>query len=123
MRLREMAEQDFYLGAFENASLVGIASFVREIGLKEKHKGHIYGFYVTAGYRGKGVGRALLAGIIERAPQDDSLEQILLSVGARQHAATRLYREFGFEVYGTEPRALKIGSEYIDEQEMVLRLR
>ena len=34
-----------------------------------------------------------------------------------------LYRKFGFEVFGTEPRALKMGSEYIDEQHMILMLR
>lgn len=34
-----------------------------------------------------------------------------------------LYRRFGFEAYGTEPNALKVGSTYIDEEHMILRIR
>jgi RimJ/RimL family protein N-acetyltransferase len=37
-------------------------------------------------------------------------------------AAIRTYRKFGFETYGTEPRALKVGSEYVDEHLMILRV-
>ena len=91
--------------------------------MKERHKGRIYGVYVTASQRGKGVGRALVAALIERAKQDSSLEQILLAVATSQDAARQLYRNFGFETYGTEPNALKVGSTYIDEDHMVLRIR
>jgi ribosomal protein S18 acetylase RimI-like enzyme len=91
--------------------------------VKERHKGRIYGVYVTASQRGKGVGRALVAALIERAKQDSSLEQILLAVATSQDAARQLYRNFGFETYGTEPNALKVGSTYIDEDHMVLRIR
>ena len=35
----------------------------------------------------------------------------------------RMYRKAGFEVYGTEPRALKVGSRYVDEHHMILRIR
>jgi len=37
-------------------------------------------------------------------------------------AARKLYRGFGFETYGTEANALKVGSTYIDEDHMVLRI-
>jgi ribosomal protein S18 acetylase RimI-like enzyme len=60
---------------------------------------------------------------LDLAGQDSSLEQILLAVATSQEAAMRLYRSFGFETYGTEPRALKVGSTYIDEDHMILRLR
>jgi ribosomal protein S18 acetylase RimI-like enzyme len=36
--------------------------------------------------------------------------------------ALRLYRALGFATYGREPRALKIGATYYDEDLMVLRL-
>jgi len=123
LRFRDTAGGNFTLGAFENDHLVGIATFVRETGLKEKHKGHIYGVYVTSAERRKGVGRALLAALVERAKQDPSLEQILLAVATCQNAAKQLYRDFGFETYGIEPNALKVGSRYIDEEHMILRIR
>ena len=121
-RLREMAP-DFTLGAFEDEELVGIATFMREAGRKDRHKGRIYGVYVTATHRHKGVGRALMGALLQKASEDPSLEQILISVTTRPAGARRLYRSFGFEPYGIEPRALKIGSEYVDEEHLILRLR
>ncbi len=123
MRFREGSASNFTLGAFDGNELVGIATLVRERGQKEKHKAHIYGVYVTASHRGRGIGHELIASILNKARQDPSLEQILLSVATRQEAARSLYRQLGFEVYGTEPRALKVGCEYVDEDLMVLRLR
>jgi GNAT superfamily N-acetyltransferase len=121
-RISDAPAGSFHLGAFEEAQLIGMATFIRNIGLKERHKGEIVGVYVTAAKRRYGVGRALLAALIERARQDSSLEQILLTVATRQHAATQLYSDLGFKAYGIEPNALKIGSTYIDEAHMVLRL-
>jgi ribosomal protein S18 acetylase RimI-like enzyme len=123
LRFRNPPEGSFSLGAFESGNLIGIATFSRETGLKEKHKGHIYGVYVTSAHRGKGVGRALIDGLVNKARRDPSLEQILLAVGTEQTAAKRLYREFGFEIYGTEPNGLKVGSRYVDEDHMILRIR
>jgi len=91
--------------------------------VKERHKGHIYGVYVTSAHRRKGVGQALLVALLERAKRDSSLEQIRLAVASGQSAAKQLYARFGFETYGTEPHALKVGSGYVDEDHMVLRLR
>ena len=110
------------LGAFDHGKLVGMATFVRESGPKECHKGRIYAVYVSESQRGKGAGRALIAGLIDSAASDPSLEQILISVAATQDAARRLYRSCGFEPYGVEPHSLKIGSTYIDEEHMILRV-
>jgi ribosomal protein S18 acetylase RimI-like enzyme len=122
-RIRDMVTQSFILGAWENGVLVGIVTFERETGLKERHKGHIRGLYVSAAYRGRGIGRDLVAALLQRAKQDASLEHILLAVGTRQQAALRMYRQLGFVLYGTEPRAVKANSEYIDEDQMILTLR
>ena len=48
------------------------------------------------------------------------MEQIMLAVGTTRDAAVKLYRSLGFESYGCERRALKIGDRYIDEEYMVL---
>ena len=112
----------FVAGAFDGARLAGMAGFVRERGLKTRHKGRIWGVYVTPGKRGTGAGRGMLQLLLERAATIDGVEQVLLSVSATQTAAVGLYRSLGFELFGTEPRALLIGGRYIDEQYMVVRL-
>ena len=122
-RFREGPPENFTLGAFENSVLVGAATFVRETGLKEKHKGRIYGVYVAPAQRRNGVGRALINTLLKKAKEDTSLEQILLAVATCQESARRLYRGFGFETYGTEPNALKVGGTYVDEDHMILRIR
>ncbi len=122
-RFRDTGEHNFTLGAFEDDALIGTATFVRDTELKSRHKGHVYGVYVAAAYRGRGVGRALIEALLTRAKQDPSLEQILLAVATGQSAARQLYRTCGFETYGTETHALKIGDVYIDEDHMILGVR
>jgi ribosomal protein S18 acetylase RimI-like enzyme len=123
LRFRNSTEANFTLGAFENGTLIGMATFIRETGQKERHKGRIYGVYVSSTQRGQGAGRALMEELLERVKRDASVEQILLAVASPQTAAKRLYASFGFEIFGTEPNALKIGSDYVDEDHMILRIR
>lgn len=120
-RFRGFHDGNFTLGAFDGERLIGMMTFIRETGVKDRHKGRIYGVYVRPDQRGKKVGRALLCAVLERVKKDPSVEQILLAVASTQDAAKGLYRAFGFETFGTEPRALKIGSEYVDEDYMILR--
>ncbi len=122
-RFRDAPTCDLHLGAFGDGQLIGSATFIRDKGVKDRHKGHIYGVYVAEAHRGKGLGRALLAHLIKKVRQDTSLEQIILAVATRQEAARALYRSLGFVSFGIEPRALKVGSEYVDEDHMILRLR
>ena len=60
--------------------------------------------------------------LLERGSAIEGVEQVLLSVAATQTSAIHLYRSLAFESFGTEPRALRIGDRYIDEEHMVLRL-
>src|SRR5580700_9477180 len=78
-RFRDTAGGNFTLGAFADGEMVGMMTFVRDTGVKDRHKGHIYGVYVASAHRGKGVGRALLDTLLERAKRDSTLEQILLA--------------------------------------------
>jgi len=99
IRFRDMPEDSFTLGAFEGDKLIGMATFNRDTGLKERHKGRIYGVYMTSSQRGKGVGYALIAGVLTKAKEDSSLAQILIAVAAGQKAACHLYRRFGALCY------------------------
>ncbi|HEY3930060.1 MAG TPA: GNAT family N-acetyltransferase [Candidatus Koribacter sp.] len=122
-RLRDMPSRSFFVGAFEGGELIGIATFMCDIHAKNRHKGHIYGVYVAPTHRGKRIGHELIAKILERAKKDRVLEQIVLAVATSQKPAIRLYRSLGFQEYGTEPRALKNGDQYVDELLMMLRLK
>jgi ribosomal protein S18 acetylase RimI-like enzyme len=120
--IRDASGSGFMLGGFVGDALIATARFDRETGLKERHKGHIYGVYVGVSHRGLGLGTRLIAELLRRAKGEASLEQILLGVGSYNLAAIKTYEKFGFEIYGTEPHALKVDSEYVDEHLMILRL-
>ena len=57
-----------------------------------QHIGSIWGVYVTPACRGRGLGRRLLASMIERARDLQGLEHVLLSVTSENAAALALYR-------------------------------
>lgn len=122
-RLRAVPEGDFLVGAFEGRQMVGQAGFVRHEGRKLHHKGEIWGVYVTATARGQGVAKAMLTQMLDRARGYAGLEQVTLSVSVPQAAARQLYSSLGFEVYGYEKHALKVGETYVDEEHRVLWLR
>ena len=71
--------------------------------------------YVAPEARGRGLGRALLEEILVSSKRLEGLEQLHLSVSEGNAAAKALYLSFGFTIYATEPRALKIGSRYLNE--------
>jgi len=79
--------------------------------------------YVTEAARGRGIGRTLLQRLIDQAAAITGLEQIWLTVSAEQQAARRLYESLGFRRFGREPRALRVGGRYLDEEYFVLMLR
>jgi ribosomal protein S18 acetylase RimI-like enzyme len=81
-RIAGAGEGSFILGAFREGKLVGVAGFHREQELKSRHKGHVWGVYVTAAVRGCGIGRDLMRMLIEQAraePGPTQLVQIVLT--------------------------------------------
>jgi RimJ/RimL family protein N-acetyltransferase len=122
-RLADVRDDNFVLGAFVDGQLVGNAGFARIQRVKRRHTGIIWGMYVSDAQRGKRIGHALLAALLERVRALPDLEQIRLSATANQAAAQRLYASAGFETFGREPGALRVGDELIDEDHMILRLK
>ncbi|WP_339063483.1 GNAT family N-acetyltransferase [Tepidibacillus marianensis] len=113
----------FVLGAFANETLVGQVGFKRENKEKVKHKGTLWGMYVVPEARGKGTGKKLIEELIKRTKMIDDLEQINLIVFHTNEPAKKLYRQFGFELFGTEKRSIKINERYLDEDYMVYRIK
>jgi RimJ/RimL family protein N-acetyltransferase len=122
VRARLRLGNAFVMGAFDDGSLVGTAGFFRRRNLNEKHKGQIWGVYVSPAWRGKGLGRKLLLELLRKAKEEPGLERVLLMVASEQTAARQLYLSLGFESYGCERGALKIAGAYVDEEHMLLQL-
>ncbi|RAP76130.1 GNAT family N-acetyltransferase [Paenibacillus montanisoli] len=121
-RIQVSADQ-FVLGAFTTEEeLVGMVGFRREESVKMRHKGFVWGMYVTASVRQQGVGRKLMSELLDRARLVDGLEQVNLMVVASNEQARGLYLSLGFEVYGLERRALKHNGIYYDEELMAYRI-
>jgi ribosomal protein S18 acetylase RimI-like enzyme len=121
-QLRNASLENFILGAFLDEPLVGMVGFYREKAIKFKHKGNICGMYVAPEARGRGLGKALLTEAIARVQSLEGLQQVLLGVVVSQQIARSLYASLGFESYGLEPRGLKLGDRYFDEELMILNL-
>jgi ribosomal protein S18 acetylase RimI-like enzyme len=111
---------NFVVGAFAGDQLIGTAGFYRDKGRKSQHKGHVWGVYITREARSSGVGRKMMRALLDRASRLEGVEQIVLSFAVSQIAALKLYRAMGFESFGREPRALRVGDRYIDEEFMIL---
>jgi len=120
-RLRP-TDSSFVVGALADGQLIGTAGFVREQQEKSRHKGFIWGVYVSEKSRGAKVVRMLLVELLRKAAEQPGIEQIKLTVATRQTAAVRLYSSLGFESFGCERHALRVGEVYIDEEHMMLLL-
>ena len=119
----ELSADDATFGAFEGKQLIGIAGFRREKEVKRRHRGVIWGMYVPRETRRKGTGKALLEAAIAYAKTLPGLEQINLSVVLTSREARHLFISLGFETYGLERNALKLGDQYFDQELMMLRLK
>jgi len=119
-RLKQNSAENFVLGAFQDGTLVGMTGFYRYPQAKMRHRGRVWGVYLRASCRGKGIGRALLESLLEKVRACPGIEQISLSVASTQKAARALYQSLGFETYGTERRGIKVGDRYLDVEHMAL---
>lgn len=104
-------------GAFLDGKLGGIAGFSVQEGPKQAHKGVLWAMYVRDVARGSGLGKQLVAAVLEYAR--GRVEQVQLTVVSQNEAACRLYKVMGFVEYGFERRALKQNGRYFDEFLMV----
>jgi len=105
------------LGAFECGSLIGVGGFYVLPDRRSRHRGHIFTVYVKENGRGKGVGDRLIKELLAHA--EACVEQVHLAVLLDATAAIRTYERNGFEVYGTDPAAVRIGDVTYDKYLMV----
>ncbi|WP_322904206.1 GNAT family N-acetyltransferase [Paenibacillus campi] len=119
---RLSTDDKFTIGAWLDQQLIGAVTLSPERRTKLKHRANIVAMYVRPEHRGSGTGRQLMQHAIGLARELGGIEQLYLSVMAHNEPAKRLYMALGFETYGKDWRALKIGDAYHDEELMVLFL-
>jgi RimJ/RimL family protein N-acetyltransferase len=101
-------------GGFIAGELAGFVGFHRFTNPKISHKAILWGMYVREAARGTGVAEAMVEAVLDHAR--GKVEQILISVITNNERARHFYEKMGFEVYGLERRAFKIGDQYFDEE-------
>jgi RimJ/RimL family protein N-acetyltransferase len=104
-------------GAFLDGALVGMAAYSAQQSPKQAHKGLLWTMYVRAVARNSGLGRKLVATVLDHAR--GRVEMVQLGVVVENESARRLYRAMGFVEYGYEKKALKHDGRYYDEVHMV----
>jgi ribosomal protein S18 acetylase RimI-like enzyme len=113
-------EIDAIFGGFCDGALCGLAGLEIPQARHKRHKGVLFGVYVCPERRRAGLGTAVVSRVIEHAR--GRVDQLHAAVVTTAAPARALYRKLGFQPYGLEPRALKVGEEYFDQELLVLML-
>ncbi len=111
---------DFIYGAFHNETLIGICGFLQQERLKTKHRGEIIQMYVIPSFSGQGIGTDLLKHSIEKAFENEIIEQILLGVVYTNERAVATYKKLGFVQYGMLEHYFKMDGQSWPQLFMVL---
>ena len=119
-RLRQGPEW-VILGAFQDG-LVGVVGLMCDRRVKASHKAHVWGMYVAPSHRGQGVGAGLLQAALRHARTLPGVSSVHLAVTSAAAPAQRVYERAGFEVWGTEPDALRHDGRAVVEYHMALLL-
>lgn len=114
-------ERHLVLLAEQGGRVIGTVTAIAGGMHKTRHVVEI-GIGVDAGWRGVGIGSALIGTALEWARQRDYL-RAELSVFASNTRAIALYERFGFAAEGRRVAKYRIGDEYVDEILMGLLLR
>jgi ribosomal protein S18 acetylase RimI-like enzyme len=104
-------------GAAAGGTLGGIAVFARPRSKKTARTGELGAMYVRTGFRGRGLGDALIEAIVDHAVKE--VQQIKLTVNAENGHAIRLYERHGFRAIGKYPNSLRVGERDYDELIMI----
>ena len=117
----EQTPVQIVFGAFSGVRLIGVAGLRRESLVQVAHKATLWGVFVHPEFRHAGIARQLFTHLREHALGTGIL-QIHLCVNAENARAKKLYQSMGFESFGLEPRAMRVGGRFYDEEHMWLRL-
>jgi len=101
--------------------LLSVATVLRSERVRNAHRADIVGVYTTPPARRQGHALSVLRACIDHAKRWPTIDVIGLSVSDRAPGALAAYESLGFVRWGTEPDAMRIGSESASEHHMLLR--
>ena len=119
--IRKSDNSAMYLG-FIGDDLVSVANLGGKSRERMKHYATL-GISVRQAYWHQGIGKAMMAKLIEFAQKNPVLEIIDLEVRSDNRNAIRLYQSFGFTQVGTMPKLMKINNEYYDTNIMIKEVK
>ena len=105
-------------GAFADGDLVGVAGFAAHDRMKARHKGVMWGVYVKPEWRGQRVGKALVGQVIDHAARHVIVLEAAVTL--TNESARRTYHGLGFNPYGIERKAIRVGDAFYDEELLFL---
>jgi RimJ/RimL family protein N-acetyltransferase len=106
--------------AEEDGKVVGLCDAHRIRPGSEMAHSALLGIAIKKGYRGKGLGEAMMQKLIELSK--GKFEILKLEVFSVNSVAINLYRRLGFVEYGTMPNAIKRGKTYYESVYMYYKL-
>ena len=109
-------------GTFVDDQLIAVIGLRQEAFAKRRHLATIWGVYTTPMHRRRGLSRALLQQVLQRAIDSADILALLLHVNPENLSAKSLYRSFGFNTIGHQPMSLCIDGIFVAEQLMMLSL-
>lgn len=111
--IREQIDGGDTFGAFEDGTLVGMASLDPETAPVHVHRAWLNPLYVVAERQGTGVAQRLVDAVVGAATARGVI-QIELFVAADNARAIRFYERNGFVRHGQLPRTVKLPDRYQD---------
>ena len=116
------SESAFSESATADGRLVGVAGLRFQERPRTRHKAWLFGMYVRPSQRGSGLGRELVEAVLDGARSRRGVLLIQLTVSEINRAARELYESCGFQVFGTEPMALRFEDRFVAKVHMWRRL-
>jgi len=107
----------------DDAEVIGSLEFHGHEQGRIAHTG-MFGVNVSQAFRGLGVGRALIAALLDWAAAHETIERVVLGVMDSNERARKLYRSMGFVEECRRRRFFKLAEgRYADDIQMVLYVK
>jgi ribosomal protein S18 acetylase RimI-like enzyme len=120
---QRLAKPDYHwFGAFDGEALVGAICLRTKEGRRLRHSASLNSLMVASSHQRAGIGRLLVAHLIDFARSLGTIRQITLVVNESNVPARRLYDSFGFRQFGLEPDAILHEGRYCATQHLQLSL-
>lgn len=108
-------DNEVILLAVLNRKIIGAVETLTDRRRRLRHT-TLLGLSIAEGYRGQGLGRALLSATFDWLRKDTKIERVELHVHGNNDHAITLYRAMGFIEEGRRRRAIRLGAQdYVDD--------